>query len=140
MVLPWRAGSQHLFAPASIAPSALASWIGNAYLLSLSLPLWAPGPIFPGPLARTLGWSSKIKAGVSIDNPPQLAMKDFFDNVARYPRYLVSFSLGILYNAMQPLVPLFQRPATAIALLGATMAGFLFLTFTLRAMLGLDHG
>ncbi len=67
-------------------------------------------------------------------------MKDFFDNVVRYPRYLISVTLGILYNAIQPLVPLFQRPATAIALLGATVAGFLFLTFTLRAMLGLGNG
>ncbi|MFM7471040.1 MAG: DUF751 family protein [Nodosilinea sp. LVE1205-7] len=67
-------------------------------------------------------------------------MKDFFDNVARYPRYLISFTLGILYNAIQPLTPLFQRPATAIALLGATVAGLLFLAFTLRAMLGLGNG
>ncbi|HIK45101.1 MAG TPA: DUF751 family protein [Leptolyngbyaceae cyanobacterium M65_K2018_010] len=64
-------------------------------------------------------------------------MKDFFDNVARYPRYLISFTLGILYNAVQPLMPLFQRPTTAVALIGATVAGFIFLTFTLRAMLGL---
>ncbi len=65
-------------------------------------------------------------------------MKEFFENVFRYPRYLISFSLGILYNAVQPLVPLFQRPATAVALVGAVVAGFLFLTFTLRAMLGLS--
>lgn len=64
-------------------------------------------------------------------------MKEFFENVFRYPRYLISFSLGILYNAVQPLVPLFQRPTTAVALVGAVVAGFLFLTFTLRAMLGL---
>jgi hypothetical protein len=39
---------------------------------------------------------------------------------------------------VQPLVPLFQRPTTAVALVGAVVAGFLFLTFTLRAMLGLS--
>jgi membrane protein insertase Oxa1/YidC/SpoIIIJ len=65
-------------------------------------------------------------------------MKEFFDNVSRYPRYLISFTLGILYNAVQPLMPLLQRPTTAIALLGAVIAGFIFLTFTLRAMLGLN--
>jgi membrane protein insertase Oxa1/YidC/SpoIIIJ len=65
-------------------------------------------------------------------------MKEFFDNVSRYPRYLISFTLGILYNAIQPLMPLLQRPTTAIALLGAVIAGFIFLTFTLRAMLGLN--
>jgi hypothetical protein len=64
-------------------------------------------------------------------------MKEFFENVFRYPRYLISFSLGILYNAVQPLMPLLQRPATAIALIGAVVAGFIFLTFTLRAMLGI---
>jgi len=67
-------------------------------------------------------------------------MKEFFENVIRYPRYLISFSLGILYGAVQPLVPLLQKPSTAIALIGAVVAGFLFLTFTLRAMLGLGLG
>lgn len=66
-------------------------------------------------------------------------MKEFFENaVLRYPRYLISFTLGILFNAVQPLVPLLKRPATAVALIGALIAGFLFLTFTLRAMLGLN--
>jgi membrane protein insertase Oxa1/YidC/SpoIIIJ len=67
-------------------------------------------------------------------------MKEFFENVFRYPRYLISFSLGILYNAFQPLAALMQRPTTAVALMGAVVAGFLFLTFTLRAMLGLNAG
>ncbi|MEO0533011.1 MAG: DUF751 family protein [Cyanobacteria bacterium P01_A01_bin.123] len=65
-------------------------------------------------------------------------MQEFFNNVARYPRYLISFSLGIFFNAIEPLVPLLKRPTTAIALAGAVIAGFIFLTFTLRAMLGLD--
>jgi len=65
-------------------------------------------------------------------------MQEFFNNVFRYPRYLISFTLGILYNAVQPLMPLLQRPTTAVALIGAVVAGFIFLTFTLRAMLGLS--
>ncbi|MFK8181780.1 MAG: DUF751 family protein [Phormidesmis sp.] len=64
-------------------------------------------------------------------------MDEFFTNVTRYPRYLISFSLGIFYNAVAPLVPLFQKPATAIPLIAAVIAGFIGLTFTLRAMLGL---
>ncbi len=64
-------------------------------------------------------------------------MKDFFDNISRYPRYFISFTLGVFLNAAQPLVPLLKRPTTAIALVGAVVAGFLFLTFTLRAMLEL---
>ena len=65
-------------------------------------------------------------------------MKDFFENVARYPRYLISFSLGVLYTFIKPLIPLFQRPSTAIALIGLSVSGFIFLVFTLRAMLGLN--
>jgi len=64
-------------------------------------------------------------------------MQEFFNNVFRYPRYLISFSLGVLYSAVEPLLPLLQRPTTAVALVGAVVAGFVFLTFTLRAMLGL---
>lgn len=64
-------------------------------------------------------------------------MQEFFNNVSRYPRYLISFSLGIFYNAIQPLQPLLRRPVTAIALISAVVAGFIFLTFTLQAMLGL---
>lgn len=67
-----------------------------------------------------------------------VTMQEFFNNVFRYPRYLISFTLGILYNAVQPLMPLLRRPTTAVALIGAAIAGFIFLTFTLRAMLGLS--
>lgn len=65
-------------------------------------------------------------------------MQEFFNNVSRYPRYLISFSLGIFFNAIEPLLPLLQRPTSAIALIGAVVAGFLFLVFTLKAMLGLN--
>ena len=65
-------------------------------------------------------------------------MEEFFNNVARYPRFLISFSLGIFYNALKPLQPLLERPITAIALIGAVVALFLVLPFTLQAMLGLS--
>jgi heme/copper-type cytochrome/quinol oxidase subunit 4 len=65
-------------------------------------------------------------------------MQEFFNNVSRYPRYLISFTLGIFLNAIAPLMPLLKRPTTAIALVGIVIATFLFLTFTLRAMLGLS--
>ncbi|MEL6468811.1 MAG: DUF751 family protein [Cyanobacteria bacterium J06614_10] len=64
-------------------------------------------------------------------------MQEFFDNVSRYPRYLISFSLGIFFNAIEPLLPLLKKPPTAIALISAVIAGFIGLSFTLRAMLGL---
>jgi hypothetical protein len=65
-------------------------------------------------------------------------MQEFFDNVLRYPRYLISFSLGIFFNAIEPLMPLLKRPTTAIALVGIVISMLVFLSFTLRAMLGLS--
>ena len=65
-------------------------------------------------------------------------MRDFFENVQRYPRYLISFSLGVLYTFVEPLIPLVKKPTTAIALVGFLIGAFMFVTFTLRAMLGLN--
>ncbi len=65
-------------------------------------------------------------------------MQDFFNNVSRYPRYLIAFTLGVLLTAFSPLLPLFKRPVTAIATIAVLIAAFAFLSFTLRAMLGLD--
>jgi len=64
-------------------------------------------------------------------------MEDFFQNVSRYPRYLVSFTLGVLLTFAQPFIPLFKRPATAIATTLLLLSGLAFIAFTLRAMLGL---
>jgi heme/copper-type cytochrome/quinol oxidase subunit 4 len=65
-------------------------------------------------------------------------MQDFFNNVSRYPRYLISFSLGVLLTLFSPLLPLFERRSTAIAAVAFLVAGFVFIAFTLRAMLGLN--
>ncbi|MGB3574085.1 MAG: DUF751 family protein [Phormidesmis sp.] len=64
-------------------------------------------------------------------------MQEFFDNISRYPRYLISFSLGIFYNAIAPLVSLLKNPFTAIALISAVIASFIGLVFTLQGMLGI---
>ncbi|NJM57563.1 MAG: DUF751 family protein [Synechococcales cyanobacterium RU_4_20] len=63
-------------------------------------------------------------------------MKDFFVNVSRYPRYFITFLLGIFYSLYQWLRPMIKTRTTAIALGGVVVTGFLFITFTLRAMLG----
>ncbi|MCA1903844.1 MAG: DUF751 family protein [Cyanobacteria bacterium KgW148] len=65
-------------------------------------------------------------------------MKDFFLNVSRYPRYLISITLGVVWFALQPLRPFLQRPVTAIALVSATISALVCLGLILRAMLGLD--
>jgi hypothetical protein len=71
------------------------------------------------------------------DNKQNLFMGDFFDNVSRYPRYLISFSLGIFFSFFGWLAPLLKNPVTAIALVGFLGGAFAFLYFTLKAMLGL---
>ncbi|WP_013320866.1 DUF751 family protein [Gloeothece verrucosa] len=65
-------------------------------------------------------------------------MEDFFNNISRYPRYLISFSLGIFFSFFGWMKPLFKNPLTAIATIGMLVGGFVFLFFTLRAMLGVS--
>ncbi|MCM1981964.1 DUF751 family protein [Lyngbya confervoides] len=65
-------------------------------------------------------------------------MQEFFENVLRYPRYLIALTVGVFWNFIEPLVPLLKRPTTAIALVGIVLSGIMFLTFTLKAMLGLS--
>ncbi|AVH62326.1 MULTISPECIES: DUF751 family protein [unclassified Nostoc] len=62
----------------------------------------------------------------------------FWDNVFRYPRYLITIVLGLFLNTFEPLLPLLKRPVTLIAILGLFVSSLVFLTFTLRAMLGLS--
>ncbi|TAF10454.1 MAG: DUF751 family protein [Nostocales cyanobacterium] len=62
----------------------------------------------------------------------------FWDNVFRYPRYLITIVLGLFLNTFEPLMPLFKRPITLIALVGLFAGSLFFLTLTLRAMLGLS--
>ncbi|PSO64683.1 MAG: DUF751 domain-containing protein [Cyanobacteria bacterium QH_2_48_84] len=63
-------------------------------------------------------------------------MKDFFDNLSRFPRFLITISLGIFFALFQRLKPLLERPLTATALVGVLVSCFAFVFFTLRAMLG----
>ncbi|HEY9701947.1 MAG TPA: DUF751 family protein [Allocoleopsis sp.] len=61
----------------------------------------------------------------------------FWENVFRYPRYLISIILGIFFVLFGWLKPLLQNPVTAIALIGLLISGLVFITFTLKAMLAL---
>lgn len=65
-------------------------------------------------------------------------MEEFLNNVSRYPRYLISFTLGVFLSAISPLLPLFRRPSTAIATVAVLVSFLVFMGLTLRAMLGLD--
>lgn len=65
-------------------------------------------------------------------------MQDFFENVPRYPRYLISFSLGIFWFFFEQLKPFLKNPVTAIALVGFLGGIFALLYLTLEAMLGIS--
>ncbi len=63
--------------------------------------------------------------------------ENFWENVLRYPRFLISFSLGIFFFLFEQIKPLFQNPVTGIALVTLLGAVFAFLYFTLKEMLGI---
>jgi hypothetical protein len=63
-------------------------------------------------------------------------MQDFFRNVTRYPRYFITFVLGIFYSVFQWLRPVMQNRLSAMVLVGIVVAIAVFITFTMRAMLG----
>ena len=65
-------------------------------------------------------------------------MKEFFENLSRYPRFLLGLILGIFLAYAEKLKPLLRNPITAIALLGGVVGVLAFFFFTLRAMLGLN--
>ncbi|MBW4632766.1 MAG: DUF751 family protein [Iphinoe sp. HA4291-MV1] len=62
----------------------------------------------------------------------------FWNNVFRYFRYFITTLLGVALNAFAPLIPLLKRPVTLIAILGLFGGTLVFVTLTLRAMLGLS--
>ncbi|AXY67377.1 MULTISPECIES: DUF751 family protein [Thermosynechococcus] len=64
-------------------------------------------------------------------------MDGFWENVLRYQRYFVTVLLGVVWNVVEPLVPLLKRPLSAIALIGLMVGLLTFVALTLRAMLGL---
>lgn len=64
-------------------------------------------------------------------------MQDFIDNLGRYFRFFITFSLGIFFALFERIRPLFRNRIAAIALVGIFVSGFAFIFFTLRAMLGL---
>ncbi|AFY57092.1 Protein of unknown function (DUF751) [Rivularia sp. PCC 7116] len=62
----------------------------------------------------------------------------FWDNVFRYPRYFITTLLGVFLNAFGWIEPVFKRPATLIAFISLLVGILVFVSFTLRAMLGLS--
>ena len=61
-------------------------------------------------------------------------MGEFFDNVSRYPKYLITIILGIFTAALKPLLVRSENPITAISLVGALISGIITIVLVLRAM------
>ena len=59
-------------------------------------------------------------------------------NVSNYVRYFVTTLLGVFLNAFSWLEPIFKRRITSIAFIGLLVGILVFISFTLRAMLGLS--
>ena len=62
------------------------------------------------------------------------AMGEFFENVARYPKYLITIIIGVFASALQPLIRRSANPITAVSLIGALVSGGITLYFLLHAM------
>jgi len=62
----------------------------------------------------------------------------FWNNVSRYFRFFVTTLLGVFLNAFSWLEPVFKRRITSIAFIGLLVGILVFVSFTLRAMLGLS--
>lgn len=61
-------------------------------------------------------------------------MGDFFSNVARYPKYLITIILGVFAALLEPLVQRSSNPVTAISIIGAFISGIITIALILRAM------
>ena len=61
-------------------------------------------------------------------------MGEFFSNVSRYPKYLITIVLGVFTSAISPLIRRGSNPITAVALIGALFSGLMTIIFLVRAM------
>tara|TARA_Y100001968_G_scaffold316681_1_gene344825 strand:- start:1257 stop:1457 length:201 start_codon:yes stop_codon:yes gene_type:complete len=61
-------------------------------------------------------------------------MGEFFSNVSRYPKYLITIILGVFTSALEPLIRRSSNPITAIAIIGASISALITVAFLLREM------
>ena len=66
-------------------------------------------------------------------------MQEFFENVARYPRFMIALILGVFISVFDWIKPVFfKNKVTTAASVGIFTGILAFFYFTLRAMLGLS--
>tara|TARA_B100000674_G_scaffold89625_1_gene62192 strand:+ start:9350 stop:9553 length:204 start_codon:yes stop_codon:yes gene_type:complete len=61
-------------------------------------------------------------------------MGEFFSNVARYPKYLISIIVGGLVALLEPLFKNIKNPYTAVGLIATIISAFIAIFFLLQAM------
>eukprot|EP00210_Caulerpa_lentillifera_P004632 g4418.t1 len=64
--------------------------------------------------------------------------EDFWANMARYGRFFFSVIVGTAYTTLKPLTQLLKKPVTATVIIGAAILLYLFVSNTLKGMLGLS--
>ena len=61
-------------------------------------------------------------------------MGEFFSNVARYPKYLISIIVGELVALLEPLFKNIKNPYTAVGLIASVISALISFFFLLKAM------
>ena len=61
-------------------------------------------------------------------------MGEFFSNVARYPKYLISIIVGGLVALLEPLFKNRSNPLTLVGLISSVISAFITVYFVLKAM------
>ena len=61
-------------------------------------------------------------------------MGEFFSNVVRYPKYLISIIVGGLVALLEPLFKNRSNPLTLVGLLSSVISAFITVYFVLKAM------
>ncbi len=61
-------------------------------------------------------------------------MGEFFSNVARYPKYLISIIVGGLVALLEPLFKNRSNPLTIVGLISSILSAFITVYFVLQAM------
>ncbi len=62
-------------------------------------------------------------------------MGEFFSNVARYPKYLISIIAGGLVALVEPLFKNRSNPLTIVGLISSVLSAFITIYFVLKAMI-----
>ena len=62
-------------------------------------------------------------------------MGEFFSNVARYPKYLISIIVGGLAALLEPLFKKRSNPLTIVGLISSVLSAFITIYFVLQAMI-----